>query len=74
MDEQSHIVSGIYTSRAEAQAVHQRLLERGLPGEQMIIVDNVPTSASLWIYVSKEPNDKGTVRTGPIIASGMISL
>jgi hypothetical protein len=37
-------------------------------------VDNVHTSASVWIFVSKEPNDKGTERTGPIIASGMISL
>jgi hypothetical protein len=37
-------------------------------------VENVPTSASLWIYVSKEPNDKGTTRVGPIIVSGMVSL
>jgi hypothetical protein len=37
-------------------------------------VYNVPTSASLWIYVSKEPNDKGTTRVGPIIVSGMVSL
>jgi nitroreductase len=37
-------------------------------------VENVPTSASLWIYVSKEPNDKGTTRLGPVIVSGMVSI
>lgn len=46
MDEQSHIVSGIYTSRVEAAAVLERLIERGLPREQMNIVENVPTSGN----------------------------
>ncbi len=40
MEEQRHIVSGIYTSRAEAEAVRDRLVERGLPRVQMYIVEN----------------------------------
>ena len=40
MDEQNHIVSGIYTNRAEAEAVRDRLIERGLPSGQMNIVEN----------------------------------
>ena len=37
-------------------------------------VDNVPTSASLWLSVSKEPNDKVTQPTGPSIVSGVVTL
>ncbi len=37
-------------------------------------VDNVPTSASLWLYVSMEPNENVTQPTGPTIASGMVSI
>lgn len=40
MDEHSHIVSGIYTSRAEADAVRDRLVGRGMPGVQIDIVGN----------------------------------
>ena len=43
-------------------------------GVGFLEVNNVPTSANVWIFVSKEPNDRNTVRTGPIIASGVISL
>lgn len=43
-------------------------------GVGFLEVYNVPTSANVWIYVSKEPNDRSTVRTRPIIASGVISL
>jgi hypothetical protein len=43
-------------------------------GVGFLEVYNVPTSANVWVFVSKEPNGKGTVRTGPIIASGVISL
>lgn len=43
-------------------------------GAGWLEVYNVPTSANVWIYVSKEPNDKGTTRVGPIIASGTVSL
>lgn len=46
MDQESHIVSGIYTTRTEAEAVRRQLLERGVPGEQMSIVDQVPTSGT----------------------------
>jgi hypothetical protein len=37
-------------------------------------VDNVPTSPSLWLYVSKESNAKVTLPTGPIIVSGVVNL
>jgi hypothetical protein len=44
MDEQNHIVSGIYTTRAEAETVRDRLFERGIPKGQMNIVENAATS------------------------------
>ena len=37
-------------------------------------VDNAPTSASLWLYVSKEANDKVAQPAGPIVVSGTVSL
>ncbi|MGD0121223.1 MAG: anti-sigma factor [Candidatus Limnocylindrales bacterium] len=37
-------------------------------------VDNVPTSASLLLYISMESNDKVTQPTGPIIVNGVVSL
>jgi len=40
MDQQTHIVSGIYTSRAEAEAVCDRLVEAGVLREQISIVDH----------------------------------
>lgn len=40
MDEQQHIVSGIYTSRAEAESVRDGLLERGLSPGQLNIVEH----------------------------------
>ena len=40
MFEKSHLVSGIYTSRAEAMVVRDRLLEAGIPVGQTNIVDN----------------------------------
>lgn len=40
MNEQSHIVSGIYTTRGEAEAVLERLVERGVPRGEMYIVDH----------------------------------
>lgn len=40
MDEQRHIVTGIYTSSAEADSVRDRLVGRGLPSEQITILAN----------------------------------
>ena len=40
MDQQTHIVSGVYTSRAEAEAVCDRLVEAGVLREQVSIVDH----------------------------------
>jgi hypothetical protein len=37
-------------------------------------VESPPTSASLWIFVCKEPNSNVTKPTGPTIVSGTISL
>ena len=46
MNEQSHIVSGIYTSRAEAGGGRDRLLEKGLPRELMNIVEAAPATGN----------------------------
>jgi len=46
MEEQSHIVSGIYTSRAEAESVRDRLVERGLPRTQMNVVEAAPATGN----------------------------
>jgi hypothetical protein len=43
-------------------------------GDGYLEVDNVPTSASLWIWICKEPNSSVTKPTGPTIVSGSISL
>lgn len=40
MDQPTHIISGIYTSRAEAEAVCDRLVEAGVLREQISIVDH----------------------------------
>jgi Anti-sigma-K factor rskA/Putative zinc-finger len=37
-------------------------------------VDNVPTSANLWVFVCREPNANVAKPTGPMIVSGTISL
>lgn len=49
MDEQNHIVSGIYTTCGEAEAVRDRLVERGLPRDQMNIVERaqLPENAKM---------------------------
>lgn len=39
MTSQSHIASGIYASRAEAEMVRGHLIERGLPAKQLKIVE-----------------------------------
>jgi hypothetical protein len=43
-------------------------------GEGYITVDHVPTSASLWIFVCKEPNSNVTKPTGLIVLSGTFAL
>ena len=42
-------------------------------GEGFLAVDNVPTSASLSVFVCLEPNANVTTRTGPMIVSGTVS-
>ncbi len=51
MDEKNHIVSGIYTSRAEAESVRDQLLARGLPLAQTNIVDDVKTAGNTRMVV-----------------------
>jgi hypothetical protein len=46
----------------------------GDDGKASLVVDNVPTSTSMWISVCREPNSKVTRPTGPTILSGTISL
>ena len=46
MNDQSHIVSGIYTSRAEAEAVCSELVERGLNRGQINIMENAQADGS----------------------------
>jgi hypothetical protein len=46
----------------------------GDDGQGFLEVDNVPTSASVWVTVCREPNSKVTKPTGPTILSGTISL
>jgi hypothetical protein len=43
-------------------------------GSGYLDVNNVPTTASLWVFVCREPNAGVTAPTGPIIVSGTISL
>jgi hypothetical protein len=43
-------------------------------GDGYLEVDNVPTSASLYIWVCKEPNSSVTKPSGPTVVSGTISL
>jgi hypothetical protein len=46
MDQQAHIVSGIYTSRAEAEAVRDRLVASGVLREQVSIADDARAATS----------------------------
>jgi len=43
-------------------------------GVGRLTVENPPTSASIWIFVCKEPNANVTKPTGPMIVSGTIAL
>ena len=43
-------------------------------GEGYLEVDNVHTSASLWLFICKEPNAGVAKPTGPMVVSGTISL
>jgi len=54
MDEKNHIVSGIYTSHAEAEAVRDRLVEHGLPRGQMNIVENTTTDGNTKMVEDNE--------------------
>jgi hypothetical protein len=49
-------------------------LSVGDDGKASLVVDNVPTSTSMWISVCREPNSKVDRPTGPTILSGTISL
>lgn len=43
-------------------------------GEGYLEIDNVTTSATLWVQVCREPNSDVTKPTGPTIVTGTISL
>lgn len=57
MDQQSHIVTGIYTSRAEAESVRDRLVGQGLPAERIDVVENAGIDGN-----SKMAADNETVK------------
>lgn len=57
MDQQSHIVTGIYTSRAEAESVRDRLVGQGLPVDRIDIVENAGIDGN-----SKMAADNETVK------------
>jgi hypothetical protein len=46
----------------------------GDDGKGWVEVSSVPTSASMWIWVCREPNGNATKPTGPTILSGTVSL
>jgi len=54
MDSQGHIVSGIYASRAEAEAVRRRLIERGLPRQQAKVVERARADDDLTLATDDE--------------------
>ena len=43
-------------------------------GNGWLEVDNVPTSADLWVFVCREPNANTEKPTGPTVVAGTISL
>lgn len=77
MHSNSHIVSGIYASRAEAEAVRSQLLEQGLPRNQLRIAeraraeDNNPKLAAAD-EVLQEVLVDGTV--GTLLGTGLGAL
>lgn len=77
MKSQSHIVSGIYASRAEAETVHSQLVELGLARQQVRVLeraradDNNPGLADAD-QVLKEVLVDGTV--GTLVGTGLGAL
>lgn len=74
MDSHNHIVTGIYASRAEAETVRGRLIERGLPPRQIKVVeraraDDNPPAIADDDSVLKEVLVDGTV--GTLVGGGL---
>ena len=40
MDQQSHVVTGIYASRAEAETTREQLVKKGLARQLLTLVEN----------------------------------
>lgn len=77
MKSESHIVSGIYASRAEAEKVRSQLIERGLPRWQVKVVararaDDTNRALGDADDVLKEVLVDGTV--GTLIGTGLGAL
>lgn len=77
MESQSHIVSGIYASRAEAETVRSQLVERGLPHQQVRVVERARADDSNpglddADQVLKEVLVDGTV--GTLVGTGLGAL
>lgn len=77
MKSQSHIVSGIYASRAEAETVRSQLIEQGLPHQQVRVVERARADDSNAKVadddeVLKEVLVDGTV--GTLVGTGLGAL
>lgn len=77
MNSQNHIVSGIYASRAEAERVRSQLLERGLPRQQVKVVERARADDSNARLadddeVLKEVLVDGTI--GTLVGTGLGAL
>lgn len=77
MKSQSHIVSGIYASRAEAEKVRSQLIEQGLPRQQVKVVERARADDSNAKLadddaVLKEVLVDGTV--GTLVGTGLGAL
>lgn len=77
MESQSHIVSGIYASRAEAEKVRSQLIEQGLPRQQVKVVERARADDSNAKLadddeVLKEVLVDGTV--GTVVGTGLGAL
>lgn len=77
MKSQTHIVSGIYASRAEAETVRGQLIDRGLPDRQIKVVERARADDSNARIadddeVLKEVLVDGTV--GTLVGTGLGAL
>ena len=76
MNESNHVVSGIYTSRTEAEAVYERLVSLGIASDQIKIIDAGNTAGN-----AKMAEDNETLKgvlvdggIGTVVGTGLGAL